>query len=60
MAYDAGFVCVAAGDAAVTNAVDNLCKDDCEIIIVVKNGGVVRFENNIRVPRLEGINGDGI
>lgn len=60
MAYDAGFFRAAADAATSSDTADNFGKDDYEIIIVVKQGGVVRFENNIRVPQLEGVNGDGI
>lgn len=57
MVYDSSF----AGKAALTGQEpDNKDKADYEIVIVVKKGGVVRFENNIWLPHLQGTNGDGI
>jgi hypothetical protein len=57
MAYDCSF----AGAAALAvQEPDNKDNADYEIVIVVKKGGVVRFENNIWLPHLEGTNGDGI
>lgn len=60
MTCDAGVTDTAARDAAVTTTADNKSSIDYEIIIVVRQGNVVRFENKVRVPHLEGTNGDGI